>query len=1158
MWPITAITTHKTIMATGKFTENDLQHGALMPLFTDSTLAGGLGWIGGLDSEVDRSRWVVRKDLIDFLKDGNVHNAKAYAEAMKTKKHKNDVAFYDDFCKEVLDPLLRSEYNSAYILQKPSIVYAGQTFTLYNPAPTAGDSKLQSAAFERNYYRVIPEVTFLGQYPKTKGTLNRRPDLVMFVNGLYFSYCEVKATQRGQSSAKEGRAKIARDVVDATVLALAEGRTAYVQKTGGWPGWGTKLPVAERDIIEQGAYPFLRAVHLSTVDMHEFWVLNDLEWLPGDIEACFRMNNKLSLSVAERDRLVNEVTGRFQKAPPQPGMTPFENVQKQLRTWFDCKWGIDADVSLFNYTSKKRTTIAEPMRVRAAQRMMLVAGLKRIVELYKTENIPKIHGPSIALALQHDLPMLGASETQEILNAATSYQNGKDAFSMVLQGAAGLGKTNVMVWMARALTGFIDAKSSANLELFQSVVILTDRKELRTNMADEAARMKANKAVFKEAKTFEQLVDCLTNTPVTVVNIQKFPGMLRHLDDPKNKTLKDQLGARRVAFIIDEIHRSQSGEYHDTAMEIFDSIAQLNMHTPGQVVRTKRNMIIGFTATPRDELLARFGEWRAPKSPGDRIQWIPYYSYSVDQAVKDGIVLDVKQNIVPFASVIEYDAIATERKNNGEKTVNVSDENFYQNPERIAFISKHIAKIFASTTIYSGRKPNGKGFTMFGDGKAMVVAYSIKAAIEYHAQIQAAIAALIQDPQYADRKDILSKTPVLIVYTDTDQDSAHKCRALNGGRSEEQVLAEFRRKDYEIKNAIIIVVDKLLTGFDEPSLHTLFVDKGLNDVLLLQAFYRVGRIEKYKTNCLIVDFSRDNVVSSRVNAVFAKYGGMTVSQFDAMPIEERMNEAYRRITEKEIKALFQAWKTMRSPGTDAGITLAAATLQAALAGVVQTAPKQALAWQQALATWLGTTITLKCILDFTQPSRSKHWNMDLRNFAREALNELSRNLDIQNPVMEPEFEITSVDLVHADDVGLSQPKLPEKPSSDGNSTDYPTVGGTEHEQDILEFISALQNESNQHQTNIERVKHGLSVLFTAIDAIGKTNNNDIVVKKIHQRAAGTLDEPYEDRIREFHRLFNKACMRKEVRDLASTKAWGNLWALESKLLDDYETWVLSK
>lgn len=1141
----------------GKFTENDIQHGALVPMFTDSTLAGGLGWAAGVESDVDKTRWVVRKDLLAFLKEGNEQNAKSYAEAMKAKKHKTDFAFYEDFCIESLDPLLASEYNSAYILQKPSIVYAGQNFTLYNPAPLAGDSKLQLAAFERNQHRVIPEVTFLGKYPLSKATLNRRPDLVMFVNGLYFSYCEVKATQRKQSSGKDGRAKIARDVVDATVLALAEGRLRYGQKAGGWPGWGTQLPVAERDLIEHAAYPFLRAVHLSTVDMHEFWVLNDLQWLPGEIDTCLRVNNNLSLSVADRDRFIAEVTARFQKAPPQPGLQPFENVKRQLRTWFDRKWGIDTDVALFNYTFKKRTTVAEPMRVRAAQRMMLVAGLQRILELYQTEHIPKIHGPHIAQALKNDLPMLGAQETQDILTAATSYQNGKDAFSMILQGAAGLGKTNVMVWLARALTGFIDPKSPANLPLFQSVVVLTDRTELRANMAEEAARMKNNKAVFKEANTFTELVECLTKVPVTVVNIQKFPSIMRHLEDPQNASLKADFGARRVVFIIDEIHRSQSGEYHDTAMEIFDSIAQLNMHTPGQVVRTRRNMIVGFTATPRDELLARFGEWRAPKSPGDRIQWIPYYTYSVDQAVNDGIVLDVKQNIVPFASVLDYDAMQSEQNNSGEKMVAISDEKLYQNPARIAFIAQHIAKIFASTTIYSGRKPNGKGYTTFGDGKAMVVAYSIKAAIEYHEKIQEAIAQLVQDPQYADRKDALLKTPVLIVYTDTNQDSARKCRTLNNGRNEEQVLTEFRRteyKDSEGKNAIIIVVDKLLTGFDEPSLHTLFVDRGLNDVLLLQAFYRVGRIAKYKTNCLIVDFSRDNVVSSRVNGVFAKYGGMTVSQFDAMPIEERMNEAYRRVTEKELKAHFQAWKATRANDR----TLASANLQAAIRAVVLAEPKRAMEWQQALSAWLSTSLTLKCILDFTQPVRTKHWNMDLRHFAREALNELNYCLDIANPVVEPEFEVTSVDLVHADDAGLDQPALPEKATADKGSTDYPTVGGKEHEQDILEFISGLQNESNQHLSNIERVKHGLSVLFTAIDTIGKMNNNDIVVKKIHQRAAGKLDEPYEERIKEFHKLFNKACMLKNVRDVASSAAWKNLWALESKLLDDYETWVLTK
>ena len=132
-----------------------------------------------------------------------------------------------------------------------------------------------------------------------------------------------------------------------------------------------------------------------------------------------------------------------------------------------------------------------------------------------------------------------------------------------------------------------------------------------------------------------------------------------------------------------------------------------------------------------------------------------------------------------------------------------------------------------------------------------------------------------------EHAESIKACPVLLLYTDKQGEAS--CASLNGGRNQDAIINEFRRKGegakqgLKVHNALIVVVDKLLTGFDEPTLHTLFIDRGMDDVLLFQAACRVNRWRKWKNDCLLVDFSHDGVVSKNLPKVFAKYGGLTVS-----------------------------------------------------------------------------------------------------------------------------------------------------------------------------------------------------------------------------------------------------------------------------------------
>ncbi len=160
---------------------------------------------------------------------------------------------------------------------------------------------------------------------------------------------------------------------------------------------------------------------------------------------------------------------------------------------------------------------------------------------------------------------------------------------------------------------------------------------------------------------------------------------------------------------------------------------------------------------------------------------------------------------------------------------------------------------------------------------------------------------------------------LLLLHRHEGEPSSHP----HGGKNQDAIIDEYRRKGegakqgLKVHNALIVVVDKLLTGFDEPTLHTLFIDRGMDDVLLFQAACRVNRWRKWKADCLLVDFSHEGIVSKNLPKVFAKYGGITVSDLDAMSLKDKMDKAFKLFfDDKHINAHWRAWRATQQGGKD--------------------------------------------------------------------------------------------------------------------------------------------------------------------------------------------------------------------------------------------------
>ena len=784
---------------------------------------------------------------------------------------------------------------------------------------------------------------------------------------------------------------------------------------------------------------------------------------------------------------------------------------------------------------------------------MLFQTVRRVTELYADEGKPKISDQQIRARLAVDLPDLESSKVEEIVKNTLLHRNGADSHSILLQGAAGLGKTNVIVWLAQALADMADPRSKSAAPLFDLCILLTDRTELRKNVAEEASRLRATKSIVAEAETFEQLRIALDGgARVVVVNIQKFPSIQRLATD--NPQLSEILVSKRVAFIIDEVHRTQNGVLHDATVEIFDQWGTI------RPAGAKRNLIVGLTATPKDEILARIGEWRAPSGPGDDIRWAPYFAYTMTQAIREKVILNPIQNVVRFGDHIVYKITDSVSKlGQGEKLRAPSADEIYENPNRQLFVAKQAALVFAAKTMMAVRPTGGR---TLGEGKALFASYSIKAAIAYQRLIKKELELLADDPRFSEHGETLRNLPVLLLYT--DKQGEESCASRNGGKNQEQIIDEFRRKGIEsqtglkIRNSIIVVVDKLLTGFDEPTLHTVFIDRGMDDVLLFQTACRVNRMRKYKNDCLVIDFSHDGVVSKNLPKVFAKYGGITVSDLDAMDLLEKMNAAYSFFfKDKDIEIHWKTWKATHSGGKDA---IGAKNLSDFLDELVVNDIGRAALLRKAGSAWLSSRDRLRSILDFARPELVKH-NDELRAaFAAQVVRHLTAQTSDVDERVGAVFDIDMVEEAEGwgmDDIPEDKEKKRKRTEAIKNGTPQ-SVQAITNSLDAFELLAALQLSEEQKLDLIEKLKAFLMALFAAIDANGRSRNNDFHRKMILRMASEGTDYPWEERFGKFKELLDMSSLSPAIFAHPNRKAFLQPLMKRSELvMADFEEWIVS-
>ena len=397
----------------------------------------------------------------------------------------------------------------------------------------------------------------------------------------------------------------------------------------------------------------------------------------------------------------------------------------------------------------------------------------------------------------------------------------------LIQHSAGSGKSKSITWLGYQLIETYDAAGTANI--FDSVIVVTDRRVLDRQLKDTIQAFSEMKNLVAHASNSAELKSALQNgKKLVITTIQKFPFILDGIAD---------LSDRKFAVIIDEAHSSQSGSAADKMNEAISGGGEeeepedLQDKILAAMARRKMGTnasFFAFTATPKNTTLERFGRQTAEGG------FVPFHLYSMKQAIEEGFILDVLKNYTTYKSYYEIQkSVEDNPEFNTRKAQGKLRAYVEAHPDTIKTKAAIMLDHFDSSVVGSGK--------LKGRARAMVVTRNIESAIRYFLAIRDVL-----NTAGSHYKAVVAFTGKKLV-----DGVEHTEESLNGF-SGNDIAGKFKTDDYRI----LVVANKFLTGFDEPMLSTMYVDKKLQGVLAVQALSRLNRCNNKlgKEETFILDF----------------------------------------------------------------------------------------------------------------------------------------------------------------------------------------------------------------------------------------------------------------------------------------------------------------
>lgn len=410
----------------------------------------------------------------------------------------------------------------------------------------------------------------------------------------------------------------------------------------------------------------------------------------------------------------------------------------------------------------------------------------------------------------------------------------------LIQHSAGSGKSNSIGWLAHRL---VSLHNDQDEKVFDSVVVITDRLVLDRQLQDTIYQFEHKQGVVQKIDVDSaQLAQSLVaGTPIIITTLQKFPFVTEKVGE---------LPSRKYAVIIDEAHSSQTGESAADlkgilAAERIQEQAQEEAEAQGlpdyeeEILRTmaKRGKqpnisFFAFTATPKYKTLEVFGQ------PGVDGKPTPFHLYSMRQAIEEGFILDVLRNYTTYKTYYRLiKSIEDDPDVDKKKAARALARFMSLHPHNIAQKTEVMVEHFRTFTRHK----------IGGKAKAMVVTSSRLHAVRY----KQAFDKYIASKGYSDIKTLVAFSGIVV---DPDiKDKTYTEVEMNKGIREKELADKFASYEYQV----LLVAEKYQTGFDQPLLHTMYVDKRLSGVQAVQTLSRLNRTVPGKEDTFVLDFVND-------------------------------------------------------------------------------------------------------------------------------------------------------------------------------------------------------------------------------------------------------------------------------------------------------------
>jgi type I restriction enzyme R subunit len=458
------------------------------------------------------------------------------------------------------------------------------------------------------------------------------------------------------------------------------------------------------------------------------------------------------------------------------------------------------------------------------------------------------------------------SVVRKLLNDARQKGLGR---RYLLEHSNGSGKSNSIAWLAYQLIGL---KKESNT-LFDSVIVVTDRRVLDKQIKDTVRQFAQVSSTVGHADHSGDLRKFLEDgKKIIITTVQKFPFVLEDIGNEHR--------GRKFAIIIDEAHSGQGGR---AATKMNIALSEEGAET-GEAesiedvinrIMESRKMLsnasyFAFTATPRNKTLEIFGE---AIQLDDKVKHRPFHTYSMKQAIEEGFILDVLRSFTPVKSYYrlmkrieddpEFDSAKAQRKLRW-----YVESNDYAVSEKTRIIVDHFHE-----QVIAKQKIGGKA-------RAMIATRSIRLAVEYYLAVKA----------YLQERNSPYKA-VVAFSGEPLYRGARVSEALLNGFPSAAIPDRVREDPYRF----LIVAEKFQTGYDEPLLHTMYVDKPLSGIKAVQTLSRLNRAHPQKYDTFVLDFFNE---ADTIQSAFADYYKTTILSEETDP--NRLHDLKRVLDDYQI------------------------------------------------------------------------------------------------------------------------------------------------------------------------------------------------------------------------------------------------------------------